>query len=220
MEHQINALKTFRYYTFGNKATAKHVWVVLHGYGQLPEYFIHKFQHLDPAQHFVIAPEGMHRFYLEGTNGRVGASWMTKEARLNDIHDNIQFLNTVWTQFEKYDFKNKILLGFSQGGATAARWHENGTYQANHFVLWASIFPPDLDLPTSNNQFLRSVNHFFIGDKDPYFIDKHQNSRMNEVVNFFQSNNLPFVIHTFDGQHEIPLTAVQQLERLIESDTR
>ena len=30
----------------------------------------------------------MHRFYLEGSSGRVGASWMTKEAREDDKKEN------------------------------------------------------------------------------------------------------------------------------------
>src|SRR5690554_3872961 len=35
----------------------------------------------------------MHRFYRKGTQGRVGASWMTKEARLDDIEDNHKYLD-------------------------------------------------------------------------------------------------------------------------------
>jgi predicted esterase len=218
MEQTIKLPKTFRYFTYGNIETAQTIWFVLHGYGQLPEYFIRKFQGLDPEHHFVVAPEGMHRFYLEGTSGRVGASWMTKEARLNDIQDNIHFLDQLWEQYSHRSFSKRILLGFSQGGATAARWHENGTFQANHFVLWASIFPPDLNLPSSNNQFIRSTNHFFIGDKDPYFATEQQ--QMREVADFFNANSLPFFMHTFDGQHEIPATALKQLVAKISSDSQ
>ena len=40
----------------------------------------------------IIAPQGLHKFYLEGTSGRVGASWMTKENREDDIKNYLVYL--------------------------------------------------------------------------------------------------------------------------------
>ncbi|MFT7345493.1 MAG: putative esterase, partial [Lentimonas sp.] len=68
--------------------------IVLHGYGQLSQFFIQKFSSLT-HQCDIIAPEGMHRFYLNGSSGRVGASWMTKEERETDIEDNQKYLEEV-----------------------------------------------------------------------------------------------------------------------------
>lgn len=200
MEQTIKLPKTFRYYTFGNQETADTIWFVLHGYGQLPAYFIRKFHKLNPEKHFIIAPEGMHRFYLNGTSGRVGASWMTKEARLDDISDNLTFLNSLYSIFEKQNkFKQKVLLGFSQGGATAARWHEQGEFKASTFILWASVFPPDLQLPKNVSQFNRSKNYFVAGNEDPYYTEEN----ILEMQEHLISEDLNFSTIRYQGGHTI-----------------
>lgn len=199
MEQKFKIEKTVRYFTHGNADTAKNLWIVLHGYGQFPYYFIRKFESLDPEENFVIAPEGMHRFYLEGTSGRVGASWMTKEARLDDIEDNISYLNTLAKDLlNKGKYERKILLGFSQGGATATRWHESGNFNADIFVLWASVFPPDLDFDPNQSSLMKSQNYFVLGKNDPYFKGKE-----SELKKLFKSQDFNFKTIDFDGKHEI-----------------
>jgi predicted esterase len=212
MEQTIKLPKTFRYFTYGNIETAETIWFVLHGYGQMPEYFIRKFQGLNPEKHFVVAPEGMHRFYLNGTSGRVGSSWMTKEARLDDISDNMNFLNTLYSNFSKQKiFKTKVLLGFSQGGATAARWHEQGNFNASHFILWASVFPPDLSLPENKSKFSESQNYFIVGDKDEYYNEEH----ISKMKNYLLENNLQFETIYYDGNHSIQIDCLEQLTNRI-----
>lgn len=200
MEGKIAITKTGRYITHGNPVSASHLIIALHGYGQLPAYFIRKFQHLDPEQYFIIAPEGLHRFYLSGSSGRVGASWMTKEARMDDIEDNIAYLNQLTTEIiSKNTFKHHTLLGFSQGGATAARWHEHGNLNADNFVLWASVFPPDLELPKNQNAFIKSTNIFIVGDEDEYY-KKADIETMSAHLALAQLN---FETIIFKGKHTI-----------------
>ena len=69
----------------------KQILIALHGYGQLGQYFYRKFNSLE-ADFGLVVPEGPHRFYLEGSSGRVGASWMTKEWREQDIQENNSYL--------------------------------------------------------------------------------------------------------------------------------
>lgn len=212
MENKLTIAKTYRYFTHGNPKTASHIWFVLHGYGQLPAFFIRKFQTLDPEKHFVVAPEGMHRFYLEGTSGRVGASWMTKESREDDIKDNHNFLNQLKETFlSKYNFNTKVLLGFSQGGATASRWHETGNFNADHFILWASVFPPDLQLPKKENAFANSDNHFVIGNQDQYF-DKEKVAAMEAHL---KAHSLTFKTLKFEGDHNIPKSALEKIVEIV-----
>ena len=122
--HSFSVPRTARWWSAEpvEKAERRGTLIVLHGYGQLPEYFIRKFRPLAEAGWHVIAPEGAHRFYLQGTEGRVGASWMTKEARLDDIADQIVFLDALLGQLEEGMASGpRFLLGFSQGVATALR---------------------------------------------------------------------------------------------------
>lgn len=191
--------KTGRYSTFGNPAVAKHILIALHGYGQLAPFFIRKFNQLDPNQYFVVCPEGPHRFYRNGTSGRVGASWMTKEERETDIQDYILFLDQLMDHvITENSFEKKTLLGFSQGGATASRWLAYGRYQFDQFLLWAAVFPPDMDahfIP----RFESSENFWIIGDQDEFI-------SMAKAKNYFeelkkQLKRIEFV--NFEGTHDI-----------------
>jgi predicted esterase len=38
-----------------------------------------------------------------------------------------------------------IVLGFSQGGATAARWSLRGKANVDRLILWGSALPPEID---------------------------------------------------------------------------
>jgi predicted esterase len=204
MEQQLISKKTFRYYTKGKIEKAKHLLIVLHGYGQLAEYFIKKFEDIS-EDYFIVAPEGMHRFYLKGSSGRVGASWMTKEAREIDIKDNLNWLNELYFQINsEKKFDKKIVLGFSQGGATAARWI-NERKDITSFILWASVFPPDLLIGNEIINFEERSNHFVLGNEDEYFTPDQQ----TECLSFFKENN--YKTHVFNGKHTIDNQILQTI---------
>lgn len=205
MLHEFISTKTFRYLTIGNPKKASKLLIVLHGYGQLVEYFVRKFDGLDEDV-FIVAPEGMHRFYLKGSSGRVGASWMTKEAREADIRDNIHWLNELNELIQKeQSFEKTILLGFSQGGATAARWYENSTIPFDHLIMWASVFPPDLQMnvPTTNDHL--GKNLFVLGDGDIYFDLEAQ----TKILDFYKS--IGFSSMQYKGNHDIDLDTLKVL---------
>jgi predicted esterase len=179
----------------------------LHGYGQLANYFIRKFDELGDHV-FVVAVEGLHRFYLKGASGRVGASWMTKESRLDDIRDNQHYLEKTLEPFlASKQFENKTLLGFSQGGATAARYFFEKNPSFDHFVLWASVFPPDLEVDQEvlSTKTSKKKCTFVIGTKDDFFDLEAQ----NEVVKFYETKN--FETFVFDGNHDIDLTSLKTI---------
>lgn len=197
MEKSILITKSARYFQEGN-LDAKKLVVVLHGYGQLPSYFIRKFEVLFNDWK-VVAPEGLHRFYVNGHAGRVGASWMTKEAREMDIHDNMNYLNSLVEQLiSRQEYEEIVILGFSQGGATAARFFYQSKLPLTKLVIWASVLPPDLD---PNSFFSTELDHkttaFVLGDEDPFFTKEQQ----LEVKEYF--SKMGYQIHTFQGKHDI-----------------
>ncbi|MEZ4903841.1 MAG: hypothetical protein R2822_19865 [Spirosomataceae bacterium] len=57
-QHHLTIQRTARYFTLGALDTStQQVWFVLHGYGQLAEFFIKKFDVLDDGKTYIIAPE-------------------------------------------------------------------------------------------------------------------------------------------------------------------
>ena len=167
--------------------------VCLHGYGQLIEYFSAKFSTL-MKQYSFLFPEGMHRFYLKGNSGRVGASWMTKEDRLLDIHDNMRWLSQLIKEVKKkHHYRNIVLLGFSQGGATALRlYHHLPEGFFSKLIIWANDFPEDMKDKT-----VYGPSFYVLGDQDEFIFGE----RAKKIV--FQYLEKDFKLIEFNGQHTI-----------------
>src|SRR5437867_9781706 len=64
-EHHIGVSRTARYFTLGDSSReVGEVWFVCHGYGQLAARFLEKLRVLDDGRRYLVAPEGLSRFYL------------------------------------------------------------------------------------------------------------------------------------------------------------
>ena len=204
-EGQIEFVQRRRFYH--NEFTGKEkILIALHGYGQLGQFFFRKFSSIED-QIGLLIPEGPHRFYLEGSSGRVGASWMTKEWRAQDIEENNRYLLELISNIQnKHPNCALYLLGFSQGGASAARLYEAAPGLFSTLILWASVFPPDVE----KNQFKENQDlHFVIGKDDPYFVGE---SREKTIEVYRQQG---FHIHEFEGLHDIEATTLKMLLHLI-----
>ena len=207
MEVEIKHYKTFRYEVYNASPDVTTVLYVLHGYGQLAKYFIRKFKEL-PENIMIVAPEGMHRFYLNGTSGKVGASWMTKEARETDISDSIDWLDHLHEQIKgQYTIKKQLLLGFSQGGATAARWETLGNVKFDGLILWACVFPPDIEIKSSLKSNIPS--YFAIGSNDVYYSADNQ----RKLIDYYE--DLGYNITTYVGKHDIHNETLTKIIRQI-----
>ena len=152
MERHLSVARTTRYQQLGEATAAtRQLWVVLHGYGQLAEYFIRHFRSLyeaAPENTVIVAPEALSRFYLSGTSGRIGASWMTCAHRLAEISDQAAYLSALLESLlATAPQADVIVLGFSQGTATAGRWLSSLAastgWRPRRLVLWAGDFPAD-----------------------------------------------------------------------------
>ena len=200
-EKHIHVELTAPYYTL-NQLTehTKRIWVVFHGQGMLAQYFIRKWAGLDAKQNFIIAPQGLSKYYLEGFTGRVGASWMTKEDRLTEIANQGRYINAVLKAEKVWDSQAEIILfGFSQGVATACRYAAYSKSRFHQLVLWAGMFPPDIyaeDVSHWGDQRIR----YFTGNQDPFFKEEmiDQQDELVERV----TGRLPELIR-FDGKHEV-----------------
>lgn len=202
-KHFFKTEKTTRYFSLGelNKQT-ENVWIVLHGYGQLPQFFIKKFEALTTEKSVIFAPEALNRFYLEGFKGRVGASWMTSDDRVLEIEDYINYLTAFFTAQVK-PFMNANcqinVIGFSQGAATACRWVNSGLVKVNQLVLWAGSFPHDLNFDLAKQVFSKLKLTLVVGKSDEYsailLVNNHQ-QKLNELA-------IEHQLIEFEGGHDI-----------------
>jgi len=217
IEQRINFNFKARYYKLGeiNQNTV-HIWFVFHGYGQLAQYFVKKFGSLEAKNICVIAPEGLSRFYLEdintrsqGGSNRVGATWMTKEDRLTDIDNYINYLNSIY-QKELTGFSSMppiTLFGFSQGVATLARWALYGTIEFQRMILWAGILPPDMDFDLGKDKVRGKKVIQVYGKQDPFINE----DRLEEMERLCQQLEIIPQIIEYNGKHEIDESVLLQL---------
>lgn len=200
IKHNIVVPKTAYYSTLGDIKTAKTIWFVLHGYGFLAEFFIKKFESILNKETCVIAPEALSRFYLNGFSGRIGASWMTKHQRIEEIEDYSNYLQLLYETIltENNNNYNKInIVGFSQGGATACRWLASKKVPCTNFILWASVFPDDLDF----NIVSKETNTTLIYGNQDEFLTEERVALLRKQI---EDSKIDVNVITFDGKHDIP----------------
>jgi predicted esterase len=198
-----------RVFVLGDVTNAQEIWFVLHGYGQLAKYFIKKFSALQALGICVIAPEGLSRFYLQGNHGRVGATWMTSENRLTDIQNYVAYLNTVYLHQIQGRVRKTTILGFSQGAATAMRWAMDGKVLFDRLVLWAGLFPPDIDF-AKGAELLRDKKVFEVLGKQDEFINQEKVADMHRLNSMLRIS--PTIIE-FEGKHEINTGVLEQIAK-------
>ena len=195
--------KKARYFQLGNPGNdTSIVWVVLHGYGMLSEFFIQKFKKLENKNTLILAPEALNRFYIDTNYGRVGASWMTKDERQDDIKENIKYLNSLMDQIIKEIGHNRFkinVLGFSQGGATACRWLFKSGLKFENLIMWAGDIPKDT-LTEHNRLKWNDMNtHLVMGKKDE-LINEEMKAKFLKLVTDYK---LDYKLTLYDGDHRI-----------------
>lgn len=209
VEHHLEVTRTARYWVLGEEAVEpREIWFVLHGYRQLARRFLRRFEALDDGTRRIVAPEGLSRFYVGTETGRhgpvsvVGATWMTREDRQREIHDYVRYLDRL-AEVVTGDVATGVpvvVLGFSQGVATAARWTTLGAMRPRRLLLWADLLPPDLDGARALEAWADTDVMLVRGDADGAFADERLLAAERERM---EGAGLRPRIHRYAGGHEI-----------------
>ena len=207
-EHHLEIKKTARYFTSGKlDENTKQIWFVLHGWGMNPKDFLASFEPLFNDEIFFVAPEALNRFYIKGSGGVIGATWMTREDRLNEIKDYIAYLDSLYKQFDLAQFADlKItVLGFSQGASTVTRWVDASKNKFDSLIVYAGEVAPELFPLKSDSGLKKTANTFICGTKDEYFTAPI-------VVTMKQTYaEMNFTTIDFDGKHLVVPEVLQKL---------
>ncbi len=218
-ERHLNVSRHARYFTLGE--AEREVWFVLHGYGQLAARFLRQFEPLDDGTRLIVAPEGLSRFYLteDPAERRVGASWMTREDRLTEIEDYVQYLDAVHADVFGYVDRSLVtvaVLGFSQGAATACRWASTGASRVDRLIVWGGEVPPDLDLtrePAVGR--LRGLRLCLVyGERDRFFTPKVVSA--TEVR--LREHGVPYTMVPYGGAHAIDRAVLEKVAQHVRSE--
>ncbi len=217
--HALTVPRTAHYYQLGQPTAAtQELWFVLHGYGQLAEYFIRHFRVLTekeaPEKVVVIAPEALNKFYLDdgATNhatSRAGATWMTKHQRHDEIRDYVAYLNQLFGLIRPLDPTARLtLLGFSQGTATVSRWLPHLPEAPAQLVLWAGAFPEDMAFEAAPALMSgQTTLHTVLGDTDPFVTP----DALARQARFSEGHGLRPVPHIFRGGHTLDAGVLRAL---------
>ena len=203
-EERFTVARSARIATLGGTGRVEEVWMVLHGYGQLARFFMRPFADVAAPERLVVAPEALSRFYLKLGEPRIGASWMTREDREQEIEDYVAYLDDVAERLVPEDAHLHV-LGFSQGGATAARWSALGHRPPQRVTLYASEVPPDLDLAAHGTR-LPNLTLVY-GSDDPY-VSAERTARTEERL---RAADVPFQTLRYEGDHRVLPEIIRQL---------
>ena len=203
--HHLLVTKTARYFTLGQLIdSTQEVWLVLHGYAQLASDFIQDFEALNDSSRFIVAPEGLNKFYARGFGGKPVATWMTAEDREAEIADYINYLQTLYQALQIPAHCKVVVLGFSQGVATASRFIHAGAVRVDDFIIYAGELAAELANPIST-QILSKRITYVTGNNDPFITpEKHQ-----QVYALMHQLNAKII--EFDGGHEVKQEVLKRL---------
>ena len=202
-EHRLITKRRARYYTIGGGAEPLgEAWIVLHGLGQLASVFTKYFQSIATPERLIVAPEALNRYYVApGASGRtadakVGATWMTRMDRENEIADYVDYLDAMYLETVPTGSRVTV-LGFSQGVATASRWLAKGRSRIDRLIAWAGQLPPDVD-PSVYRKLSGGVT-LVVGSTDEYapWIAEGNNGKRLEAAGITPTDV------SFDGGHRM-----------------
>jgi predicted esterase len=212
--HTISVQRSAHYYTFGQPGPqVRQFWIVCHGYAQLADEFLENFRLLENDHTLVVAPEGLNHFYRKGFDGPVGATWMTRRHRLDQITDYAGFLQQIYDHYvpQLSPAVRIVLLGFSQGTATVCRWMMARKPRFHDLILWAGLPPEDLDYATDKEYLANKNLYLLYGTTDPFLTP----DRLSAVQEIEDKSGIDFGEQSFEGGHEIlPETLRQMLLNL------
>jgi predicted esterase len=195
-ERSLEVPRTARYFVSGNAEQASEVWILLHGYGQMASDFLASCSALARPDRLLVAPEGLSRFYAKGFFEAPGASWMTSEARLDEIRDYVRYLDAVVADLGERGERGQVnVLGFSQGAATASRWAALGKVKPRRLICWGGGVAHDLDADALAGVRVTMV----LGERDKLLTK----GRLAEAMARLESMDLSYEIERFQGGHRM-----------------
>lgn len=210
-EKQISYTTTNTYSTLNNYTQkTKNVWLVFHGLGYLSRYFIRYFNHLDPEENYIVAPQAPSKYYQGSNFKHVGANWLTRENTVAETKNVLAYVDAVYADAIKEGTYNFIVLGYSQGVSIAARWLSSRKIDCDQLVLHSGGIPKELWAKDFEYQKKSTQVHYVYGTQDPYIDEARKTEEQLKGSKLF-GNKLK--INVFEGVHEVNTDFIFRLSK-------
>lgn len=212
-KHFLTVAKTARYFTQGDLTeNTQYIWIVIHGYAQTADSFLNNFKILGD-EHFIIAPEGLNKFYSRGFSGSPVASWMTSLERENEIIDYNNYLNQLVERLNLKSYTNAklMILGFSQGVSTQTRFLNQTPIKFDFSVMIAGEI---------GKEFQEHLPERMAKTNSLYLVGNQENLIKPEKIEFHQQlfKNSNCFFNIFEGKHEVNEHAVNTILQWLKHD--
>ncbi len=183
----------------GDMESATEAWLILHGYGMLAQGILHWFRAAARPGRVLVAPEALSRFYVDFQGARrVGASWMTREAREDDLTDLIAYLDQVAAPLRAACPRLEV-HGFSQGVAAAARMVVHAPLDVDRLVCWGGTVPLDIDPAKLKSRISDGTVDYAVGRRDT----RTPRDAVAADAERLRASGVMVRLHEFDGGHRI-----------------
>ena len=103
--------------------------------------------------------------------------------------------------------KRWILVDFSQGGLTIARWLARRQHHWDRVVLWAAIVPGDVSVEGFQRGMAGRELELVLGDRDEFLTPE----RLAQARGRYDGLGVPWRLHRYDGRHEVTPDAFAQV---------
>ena len=160
----------------------------------------------------LLSIQGLHRFY-KGRGEEVVAGWMTREDRENAIADNIAYADNALNGVVTDRDGPLVLVGFSQGVATAFRAGTRGTRRAAGIVGVGGDVPPEL-LADPLVEFPRVL--LLRGARDEWYSEE----KLSADVAALDRRGVRHTAHVYDGAHEWTADVAAQIAAFMAEQRR
>lgn len=145
--HERETPRTVPWFMIGAPERAHTFALLLHGLGQRAARVAEQLAPAAAPGVCLVVPEALSRALPHPGAERAGASWSTGEDAEADLVDNMRYLDGLADELltRTPEGARRLLLGFSQGGMTVARWLARRPRAWDRVVLWGSAIPDDVD---------------------------------------------------------------------------
>ena len=201
LEHLITCPFTCSYSSLNERTTqSQAVWVIFHGIGYLSRYFLRHFTHLDPREHYILAPQAPSLYYLSDSYTHVGASWLTREETQRNMDNLLRFLDGLWEAENLGQAHRLVLFGYSQGVSVLCRWVARRKIPASRLVLYAGKVPEELTANDFAHLPPETKVEIHYGNRDPY-LEKWDRHKMEQQALRLFGDRLHW--RPYEGGHEL-----------------